>query len=132
MISRRIFHFLLIVACLLQFTLPFHAVYAAPISQTQAERSALLGDKLLLCTADGFKWVSWADLQEAEHEPAEHQNFECALCFAHSHFGKHIYADGYSLVMPTRSAGNQISHVRQAVHTSADYQPHQSRAPPVS
>ena len=126
---KRFFHATLLLACLLQFTLPFHAVYAAPTDQKQAQQAALFGDTFLICTAEGFKWVSWEDLQEAQHEPAKHQDYECALCFAQSHFGKHIAATAIDAAIP--------SSQHTAVYDSEPYAlasnittPYQSRAPP--
>lgn len=97
----QLFCYILALACLLQFTLPFHAVYAAPQYEAQASESALFGEKFLLCTSEGFKWVSWAELEESEHKPAEHQDYECGLCVAASMFGKTIAASGNLDSAPT-------------------------------
>ena len=127
---KQLFHFTLLIACLLQFTLPFHAVYAAPVDKAQAEEAAIFGEKFLLCTADGFKWVSWTEMEEAEHEPVEHQDYECALCFAQSHFGKGVVA-AVDHVLPISSTTQAAAiNYTQSFARDTNHQ-HQSRAPPV-
>lgn len=84
----------LVTACafLLNVMLPFFAVYnvsqaaAAQIQQDDPLAiSALLGEKVFICTAEGFKWVSWQELQNGEQQPKPHPQYQCALCFVAAH-----------------------------------------------
>lgn len=63
------------------------AFYAAYDTETLAVKlaakaesqtlSALLGDKILICTGDGFKWVTRDDLQNGQEQPAQHPRLKC-------------------------------------------------------
>ncbi len=78
-----------LVALLISNILPFFAVYN--LSGWQAQRQMMgmdaaedspLGDKILLCTAEGFRWVLLRDLPQQE-QPAtggEHEDFRCGAC----------------------------------------------------
>ena len=64
-------------AFLLNALLPFFATYELP---QEGDVPSIFGDKILLCTAEGFTWVSRSDLQKQEH-PQPHPDYECALCY---------------------------------------------------
>ena len=75
--------------------LPFYAVYDIPKAlaseQLDANQNAsLFGEKILICTAEGFKLVSLADLQSGKEQPKKHPQYKCALCYAAAHGTNHI------------------------------------------
>ncbi len=75
-----------LLAFLLNVLLPFFAVYDVSNHQAFAkEKSSLFGEKVLICTGDGFKWVKWEDLQrdKEKHNPPSH--YQCALCYVAAH-----------------------------------------------
>lgn len=63
--------------------LPFFAVYDAPSQATASTTSSPFGDKLLICSGDGFKWIKRADAGKQEHNTPSH--FKCALCYLAAH-----------------------------------------------
>ncbi|TNE31394.1 MAG: hypothetical protein EP349_04075 [Alphaproteobacteria bacterium] len=128
-------------AILLNALLPFYATYdsealaakLAAKSETQ-ELSALLGEKVLICTGDGFKWVKRADLQNGEEQPAQHPRLKCPLCY--------LAVFGVKQILPPVIAS--LDHVPASVndilqppgsdlqYASLTYRSYDSRAPPAS
>ena len=46
--------------------------------------ASLLGDKILICTGNGFKWISLSDPQDAPPNEV-HPQFKCPLCYVSAH-----------------------------------------------
>lgn len=71
-------------AFLLNAFLPFFAVYDTPKLPPAKEMSSLFGDKVLICTGDGFQWVTWEELQKqgSRHESSR---YKCGLCYLAAH-----------------------------------------------
>lgn len=83
--------------------LPFFALYSVPVqarafsapptssisqprgdeqvSPSAANPAGLFTDKVLICTAQGFKWVSLSELNGADSPVQSHPQFQCALCY---------------------------------------------------
>ncbi len=72
-------------ALLLYTLLPFFAIYQLPANITTASSPAPFGDKILLCTAEGFRLVSWADLVSGKEKPKPHHEYRCPLCYMAAH-----------------------------------------------
>ncbi len=95
--KARYFYLLLLVAFLLNVMLPFVAVYDtqqalashSEQSSSNSNLSSLLGDKILICTSSGFKWVSWDDLQQDNNQTQSHSKYQCALCYLAANHFKH-------------------------------------------
>lgn len=92
----RSFAFLTFVAFLMSVTLPFYVGYTTPqaaAAQTEVSSSTdgtlPFGDEILICTADGFKWVSWQDLQSGKEQQEPHTQYECPLCYVSTHGAKY-------------------------------------------
>lgn len=78
--TQRRLAFFLVLALLVQALLPFAATYHV------AERNtSIFGDKVLLCTAEGFRWVSWEELQQQETAPESHGQYQCGACYLAAH-----------------------------------------------
>jgi len=43
--------------------------------------AALIGNKVLLCTTEGYKWVSLDTLSEQSPAPESSGHYKCPLCF---------------------------------------------------
>jgi len=73
-------YFGLILALTIAFStlLPFFATYntVAP-----SKLASLLGEKILICTGDGFALVNRADLQSGKAPIKPHKDFVCPLCY---------------------------------------------------
>lgn len=96
--AEKIKYFLVItlVAFLMNTLLPFFAVYNLPqaVASEQEQSSAkemasLFGEKVLICTSEGFKWVSGTDLQSGKEKPKPHPQYKCPLCYVAAHGMKH-------------------------------------------
>lgn len=129
-ISRHIARITLL-AFLCNVFLPFFAVYDIASHQAFAkEMSSLFGEKLLICTGDGFKWVKWDDLPQGKEKHAP--SYQCALCYLAAHSLKDV-------TLPT---GTTLSHAngKESRTLFYDYRPAafylqsslHSRAPPTS
>ncbi len=88
----RYFSLLTLVAFLMNVMLPFFVVYdvqqalaSGSAESSSEEMSSLFGEKVLICTSDGFKWVSWEDLQNGKEQPKPHPQYQCALCYVAAH-----------------------------------------------
>lgn len=86
----RIFLAVSLLAFLLNALLPFYATYGGLSSANlTANSSPLFGEKILLCTATGYKWVSlaefadWGQSLAADSDSGGQHNgsFECPLCY---------------------------------------------------
>lgn len=140
-LKKRFLIALTAAALLLNALLPFYAAYdsetlaakLATKAETQ-ELSALLGDKILICTGNGFKWVKRADLQNGEEQPAQHPRLKCPLCY--------LAVFGVKQILPSVIAS--LDHVPASVddilqpqkndlqYASLTYRSYDSRAPPAS
>lgn len=63
---------------LLAMLLPFFAVYGAGVQSDEAERFSLFGDKIIICTENGFALVSVDDLPQ--QKPHSNPEYACGLC----------------------------------------------------
>lgn len=116
----------LALAIALSASLPFFAVHNPP-----ARLASVFGEKILICSGDGFKWVTPADLQSGKEKPAPHSGDKCPLCYAARH----------TLVIAAAVPILALNYHPPAL-VSADYQPAlislyrlsplHSRAPPYS
>ncbi|MCC7260044.1 MAG: DUF2946 family protein [Alphaproteobacteria bacterium] len=88
-------------ALLLQALLPFAAVYQPVPDATTAERAALFGDKLLICSAEGFRWVRTQDLAEGKAHPQTSSDYKCPLCY--------IAANGLAVTPPVAAGVVSLS-----------------------
>lgn len=75
--------------------MPFFAIYnvqqavAAEASQSQSgEMTSMFGEKVLICTPSGFKWVSWDNLLDGKEKVPEHSQYKCALCYVSANSAK--------------------------------------------
>jgi hypothetical protein len=131
---RQFTGLLSLAALLLQLTLPFFAVYSLPAPAQAEQLSKLFGGKILICTEQGFRFVSADEL--AEQQPTPHPQLKCALCYLPAEIDGDI-ADsqsGPSLSLAQKYAKDRITHVLQSStlrQGKAEYPPAPTRAPPL-
>ena len=120
-------------AFLLNVMLPFFAVYDTTGNQASAKQMAsLFGEKLLICTGDGFKWVKWEDIEKEgkHHKPS---GYQCALCYLAAHGTKDFTTPGgIGLAHDLEVATTKYAiydYRLAALHTQS---PFSSRAPPAA
>jgi len=85
--------------------LPFFASYNLSSAQAASvnDLSALIGDKVLLCTSTGYKWVSLSELQAEKPVPETGKHYKCPLCYLHVDKLEAIPSD-YSMLLSVSSA----------------------------
>ena len=83
-----------LIAFLLNVMMPFFAVYNVEHPSPAKEISSLFGEKVLICTGDGFKWVKWADLESGKEKHAPSSHYKCPLCYLAAHGLKDFTAPG--------------------------------------
>ena len=67
--------------------LPFFATYND--TATPSKLAAIFGEKVLICTGEGFAWVKWTDLLAGKTPVKQHKGYFCPLCYlAHGPMGK--------------------------------------------
>ena len=140
-LKKRFLIVLTAAALLLNALLPFYAAYdtetlavklaAKAESQTL---SALLGDKILICTGDGFKWVTRDDLQNGQEQPAQHPRLKCPLCYLAVFGVKQILPSVTAALDRVPASIDDVLHPHgnDLRYTSLTYRSYDSRAPPAS
>lgn len=83
---------MILMAFVMNVFLPFFAIYNTPSEQAigQKELSSLFGEKILICTTDGFKWVTWEELRNQKHRPTPGDHYKCPLCYLAAHGVKDV------------------------------------------
>lgn len=115
----------------LHMLLPFFATYTdkAPPSGL----ASIFGEKVLMCTSEGFVWVKLEDLLTGKAPVKPHTSYFCPLCFiANDVTGKLLLAaTGFYLVHAVLAGRNIRPHDSQKLRADAHAVWH-SRAPPLS
>lgn len=84
LVFKKYLSVLTLIAFLFSEFLPFFATYDLSSPHNTEKLSSLFGDKILICTAEGFKWVSTADIEKG-NIPKQHKNIKCPVCFIATH-----------------------------------------------
>ena len=94
----------MLLAFVFNLLLPFFASYSLNSAQAASanDLSALIGDKVLLCTSTGYKWVSLSELQNEEPAPETGKHYKCPLCYLHVDKPETIPSD-YSMLLSVSS-----------------------------
>lgn len=90
-------HSLVMLALMLATLLPFYAYYGNTLPTDTSNN--LFGEKILICTAEGFKWIGVNELEENAPE-IDHSKFECPLCVVASSDHKAIRTITDAFVSP--------------------------------
>lgn len=69
----------LAIALLFNTLLPFFATYS--IATPPSGLASVFGEKVLICTGQGFKLVNWKDLQAGKTPVGPHKPYSCPLCY---------------------------------------------------
>lgn len=136
----KIWQWISILALLLNAMLPYYAV-SSPLGFTE-EAQSVFGDKILICTKDGYKWVSPESLfsdegsdidseslhfQDSNYHNSHHNN--CPLCFASASADQGFIAYQCPLVSANRYHNYHGLGAPPATQTLYEYTS-PSRAPP--
>lgn len=117
-----------LLALLLNAFIPFFATYHAGNVSPETQEASLFGDKVLLCTAEGFKWVKIADMQNGK-TPRSH--YQCPLCYLAAHGLAHALPHAETVVphrfaLSVTGSGYEYFPAATLLHGTSE-----SRAPPV-
>ena len=82
--NTRFYTLLTLLAFSINTILPFFAVYNVAANEA-SHVSSLFGEKILICSGEGFRWVKLADLQSGKEKPKPHSGDQCPLCYAANH-----------------------------------------------
>ncbi len=126
---KHLWRFVLI-AFVASVLLPFFAVYNTGQLSAANAKTALFAGRLLICTADGFRWIKLSDVgKQQPHTPLAH--YQCALCFFAAHGLKHValFAGVLLACIVRISLARRLAAAAAALRL---YRPHlqHSRAPP--
>lgn len=125
----------LTLAFILNALLPFYASYGLPASHAQAgavQTPSAFGDKILLCTVEGFKWVNLQDLASGKQIPKPHPDYKCPVCYALAHGIKQLTGQSITLALPGIAISTGIASHALQIAVASGYATHHSRAPPFS
>lgn len=119
--------------------MPFFAVYDIPAAGAEQQKLAdslpsVFGDKILICTGDGFKLISRSDLEHGK-EPLNHNShFKCPLCYIAANGMTHMLLPQTTLVVkaPAISELAYILHYQQTVQGTIFSGIPLGRSPPAS
>jgi len=116
--------------------LPFFAFYsdAAKTSVQPPSLASVFGDKILICTGDGFALVKWQDLLAGKVPVHQHKSYACALCYiAANTLGKMLlFAAAILCLARGKSTRPPLLYLyavrlKQSIHSTSS-----PRAPPLS
>lgn len=126
---RRQFATLAFFAILLNAVVPFFAVYTTPHSASVEKTPSTIGNKVLLCTLEGFRWVKLADLKTGK-SPVPNSHYKCPLCYL-SVYGIAHETPLLEIVQPTAFTQLQFLSWRNTLIDFSVAAFLGSRAPPV-
>lgn len=120
---------------LVQLLLPFFASYgvSAAHAAEAAANPAVFGERVLICTRDGFQWVSWEALaNDEETRNNQHRNLQCPTCYVQAH-GMHMLT-AVEQALPQRQlpTHNGITPIITQHHAIKLVHQHAVRAPPAA
>ncbi|HRK57513.1 MAG TPA: hypothetical protein PLQ67_08335 [Burkholderiaceae bacterium] len=90
--KTRVLAGITLMAFVMDVLLPFVLAFALPAASAQAAHSfntqAPSSQRVLICTAQGFKWVALEERSNAENKPQPSKHVSCPVCCAGSHLAK--------------------------------------------
>jgi hypothetical protein len=97
---KRSIVYTMLLAFVFNLLLPFFASYSLNSAQAASvnDLSALIGDKVLICTSTGYKWVTLSEWQDEEPAPESGKHYKCPLCYLHVDKPETIPSD-YSMLL---------------------------------
>ena len=101
---KRSIVYTMLLAFVFNLLLPFFASYSLSSAQAASvdDLSALIGDKVLICTSSGYKWVTLSEWQYEEPAPESGKHYKCPLCYLHVDKPEAIPSD-YSMLLAVSS-----------------------------
>lgn len=114
--------------------MPFVANYDwSRMNAEAAESASIFGEKMLICTAEGFRWVKWTDLQQSkvQHQPSKH--YKCSDCYMTQHgTAAPVSVVALDASVPLAALRWLPSYTHTALSGDILWQRDRSRAPPLA
>lgn len=114
--------------------LPFFAVYQLPKESDAKHMASVFGEKIILCTAEGFKLVDLQSLFNGKQLPKPHSDYQCALCYVAAHGQANTPPASNALTVPLLSSLEQTPTIttNQNLTPEQSWQKRFTRSPPLS
>ena len=133
-LKRKSLFIMTLIAIMINSFLPFYAIASLSTIQSaqQNEVPSFLDEKILICTGDSFKWVTWEELQHIDTSKKSTSHFKCPLCYVLAHGQTAFIEPDYVAFIET----SVIKSSRPTIYSPAllidelQFSGHYSRAPP--
>ncbi len=125
-----------VLAFVLNTFLPVWVAYASPDHElknvNELSQTTFFEDKILICTTQGFKWVSLADLEEQNNTPSSQHRFKCPLCYLPVHTVDTAIIQSQEPINYAHSLHliQYVTSDSDTVHDDRFYRHRHNRAPP--
>ncbi|MCC3861288.1 hypothetical protein LJF33_08735 [Emcibacteraceae bacterium Y4] len=112
---------------------PLSTVFAKSSFSEEDELSSLFGDKILICTPFGYKYVSFDELDDMDTSDQEDSASHCSLCQINTDEDKPYLADIKSVMaIEIHQAKSHFIVQHNILKSNRRFSPSIPRAPPVS
>lgn len=120
-------------ALLLQVMLPFFATYQVPARANTGSLTSLYGEKILICTGNGLRFVNLQDLLNGKAKQQPDKKYKCPLCYVAVH-GKCVgTAPALAALAPPEAPATTIyPAARTPVARDLAWQRLRTRSPPAA
>ena len=133
--NRETVNLLLVIALFFNAFSPFSVVLNQFWQDDTSAIETLFGDKILICTPFGYKYVSLDELDETDmgHDEIPDTNSHCSLCMITMDHEKLYLVDFTSLIeLEILEAKSTYILIRSILKSVADFSIASPRAPPFS
>lgn len=99
-------------AMVMNSSLSFFSPYSVPSANANEQESvsSVFGDKILICTKYGFKWVSSQELEKEKHKQKNNDHYKCATCYVVAYEIKDFLPYTYKINLPILLE-NEYTHI---------------------
>ncbi|MEZ5758653.1 MAG: hypothetical protein R3D86_10570 [Emcibacteraceae bacterium] len=133
-IKRKPLFIMTLIAIMINSFLPFYAIASLSTIQTaqQNEVPSFLDEKILICTGDSFKWVTWEELQDIDTSENTASHFKCPLCYVLAHGQSALLEPDYVAFVETSltKSFRPVIYGPALLNDERLFAGHYSRAPP--
>lgn len=122
----KAFTFFLSIMICVAALMPFFAHYGVG----EASASNLFGDKILICSSEGYKWIDASELDDEDVANSQNGGQKCPICSAHANNIHPTSASPYVLANPVEYSLKSFVEINDLQGSLVKYRPFASRAPP--
>jgi hypothetical protein len=93
------------------------------------QKISLFGEKVLICTANGYEWKTWKEIAQEKNSAKPHDGVKCKLCHANCHSKDGVLGSVVASIQNwSAQAGLQVIHKSRVAEFSLTHSP--PRSPP--